>query len=927
MLKKYIILIVCILMANFSFGQEFGKNKVRYKGFTWFILQTEHFEVYYNPEIEDLARIAAKMAEESYEKISADLRYNVSNPIPFVLFKSHYDFQQTNIILELIERGVGGFTEIFKYRMVIPFTGSYKRLQTVITHELTHVFSYDILYHDILSAFFSTQAFVVPPLWLMEGLAEYETGDLDTSGRTVLGDAVLENNLIPLVDLADFSRLSRVYLAYKESQSLIRYIARTYGEDKIHLLLRRFKAQPNIESMIKTSLGVSIETLENGWIKSLQQQYYPELTHRKLPTDFGKAIMENQDYSHPTSSPGGDMLALISYKFGEPEVVKVRLKDGKVLERVTKGRQGHDFEELNTEGRTLAWSLDGSKIAFVAKKKGKDAIFIFDVFTSEIKEVIEIDKFDEITSISFSPDSKSLVVSALSDGKSKIYLLEDNKIVQLTFGESLDHQPVWSQDGKYIAFVKEIDGFSNICLIAPETKEEIIITPNNGYKKDPFWSQDSKIVFYSSDADGLDNIYAYNLETKQIAQVTNCLGGAFQGAMVPEQGLIFVSYYQGGYKLYLIEDLKFTWGEVEDFGTPTTKVELKPTEKAKIKEYASKLSFDWRSGEFLYNSSQGISGNLKLAASDVLGNHRFLLVLDNAPTINNQTNFQLSYSYLTKRPEYNVGLFNWSDAYRFADKAIAEREYGVVGSVEYPFSKFRRVELGFVTEVVSEEEITANEIKGDKRGIDYFVLSLVEDTTNWSYWGPLSGVRSRMSLEQSVPIIHHNVSYTNFKIDYRKYLQMTRRANLAFQIFSNVSKGKDRREFPLGGGGFFSPYETGSLRGYEVGEFWGNYIVLGNIEIRLPLIDEIRFALPISLKNIRSCIFVDVGSAWSKGEKLTMRHNATDEKKDTDLKASYGVGFRLLLGFLPVRVDYVWNTDFVDTSNKAKTNFSIGYDF
>lgn len=939
MLKKKLGLIslICFicLIPHLSSAQEFGKNKVRYKGFTWQILTTEHFEVYHNPEIEDLARISAKMAEDAYEKISADLKYNVSKPIPFVVFKSHYDFQQTNIILELIDKGVGGFTEIFKYRMVIPFTGSYKEFQTVITHELTHVFEYDILYHDTLPSMFSTQAFLTPPLWLMEGLAEYETGNLDTMGHTILSDAVIENNLIPLVDLADFSGISRVYLAYKESQSLLRYIAKTYGADKIHLLLRRFKAHPSIESMIKTSLGVSMETLENGWIKSLQQQYYPELTRRKLPTDFGKRIIEEGHgfYSHPTFSPGGDMLALISYEFGEAEVVEVRAKDGKVLKRITWGMSARDFEELNTDERTISWSPDGTKIAFIAKTKGKDAIFIFDVFTSTIKEIIEPAQFDEISSISFSPNSKGLAVSALSNGKSKIYLVEDDKVEQLTSGNSLDHQPNWSKDGEYIAFVREKDGFADICLVSPKTKEELVIlTAEDGHKKDPFWSNDGKIIFYSSDADGIYNIYGYNLETKEVAQITNCVGGAFQGGfkpqggISPQEGLIFVSYYQGGYNLYLIEDLKLCWRKPEVVATSTTIAEVKPIEKAKIKEYEPKFSFDWRSGNFVYNSSQGISASLQLAASDVLGNHRFMLLLDNASSISNETNFQFSYGYLTKRPDFTVGVFNWSNFYSFSDRDIAEREYGLVGMMDYPFSKFRRVELSFVSEVVSQEETTLKEITEDKEGMDYLSVALVEDTTNWSYWGPLSGVMSRVSIEQTIPLLHHQVSYTNFKVDYRKYIRITQRANWAFHLLSKVSKGSDRREFPLGGRRLFSINEAGSLRGYELGQFWGNYILLGNAELRVPLIDEIRFAMPVSIRNIRSVMFVDVGSAWFKGEKLTIRHNSTDKKSpETDLKCSYGVGLRILLGFLPLKIDYAWNTDFVDTFHN--TNFSIGYDF
>ncbi|MEW6605910.1 MAG: BamA/TamA family outer membrane protein [bacterium] len=923
MLKKYIIFItLCILMTNLTFAENFGKNKVRYKGFTWSVLQTEHFEVYYNSEIEDLARISAKMAEDAYEKISADLKYNVSKLIPFVIFKSHYDFQQTNIILELIERGVGGFAEIFKYRMVIPFTGSYKRLQTVITHELTHVFSYDILYREALQTMFSSQAFISPPLWLMEGLAEYETGDLDTMGHTVLSDAVFENNIIPLSDLSDFSGLPNVYLAYKQSHSLLRYIARTYGEDKIHLLLRRFKAQPNVESMIKTSLGVSMENLENDWIKFLQQKYYPELTRRKLPTEFGKIVVESRDkfYSHPTFSPGGDMLAVVSYESGEPEIVTIRLKDGKVIERITKGMVTSNFEELNIESSAISWSGDGSKIAFIAKTKGKDAIFIFDVFTSKIKEILEIDKFDEISSISFSSDGKSLAVSALGNGHNKIYLVEDDNIVQLTSGDSLDHQPIWSKNGEYIAYVKERDGISNICVISPKTKEEIITITQDGYKKDPFWSDDSKVIFYSSDVDGVFNIYGYNLETKEVSTVTNCIGGAFQGSISPQGDVVFVSYYQQGYRLYLMEDLKLSWNKPETLGTEAKIAEVKRIEKAKIYEYSPKFSFDWRQGGFIYSSSQGMSANLEFSASDILGNHRFALLLDNASSLSNDLNFQLSYGYLTKRPSYLVEVFNWSDFYSFTDKDITEQEYGIVGSMEYPFSKFRRVELGLVSEVTSKEEVTMEDIKYEKEGIDYFFVSSVKDTTNWGYFGPLSGGRSRVSIEQTVPLIHHQTRYTNFKTDYRQYFRLTRRSNFAFRLFSVVSKGRDRREFPLGGRGF------GSLRGYEAGEFWGNYIILANTELRLPLIDEIKFAIPVSIRNIRMVIFADVGSTWSKGETLTRRHHSTDEKKDTDLKACYGLGFRVLLGFFPIKVDYSWNTDFVDTE-KAKGNFSIGYDF
>ena len=42
--------------------------------------------------------------------------------------------------------GVGGVTELFKNRMVIPYNGSLKELKHVIYHELVHVFINDGIY-------------------------------------------------------------------------------------------------------------------------------------------------------------------------------------------------------------------------------------------------------------------------------------------------------------------------------------------------------------------------------------------------------------------------------------------------------------------------------------------------------------------------------------------------------------------------------------------------------------------------------------------------------------------------------------------------------------------------------------------------------------------------------------------------------------
>ena len=55
-----------LLMASAAFGQGFGQNKVQYAEFAWRKMETEHFDVYFFAEEEELAAYAAQMAERQF---------------------------------------------------------------------------------------------------------------------------------------------------------------------------------------------------------------------------------------------------------------------------------------------------------------------------------------------------------------------------------------------------------------------------------------------------------------------------------------------------------------------------------------------------------------------------------------------------------------------------------------------------------------------------------------------------------------------------------------------------------------------------------------------------------------------------------------------------------------------------------------------
>ncbi|MCK7517335.1 MAG: hypothetical protein MZV64_06220 [Ignavibacteriales bacterium] len=108
--------------AQFYF---FEVNKVQYEKIDWKVLKTEHFDIYYYNETEQLAEIGGHFAEEIYsELLKVRLNHILTRRVPLIFYNTHIHFQQTNTTLWFIPEGVGGFFEFIKGREVIPSTGS-----------------------------------------------------------------------------------------------------------------------------------------------------------------------------------------------------------------------------------------------------------------------------------------------------------------------------------------------------------------------------------------------------------------------------------------------------------------------------------------------------------------------------------------------------------------------------------------------------------------------------------------------------------------------------------------------------------------------------------------------------------------------------------------------------------------------------------
>ncbi len=98
-----------------------------------------------------------------------------------------------------------------------------------IVHELTHV----LVGHLTFSCLGDV------PTWLNEGLAVYSEGELDTSSKQQLDEAIQNDTLLTLSSLSvGFSEVTdKATLSYSQSYSVVKFLIETYGQDKMTSLL------------------------------------------------------------------------------------------------------------------------------------------------------------------------------------------------------------------------------------------------------------------------------------------------------------------------------------------------------------------------------------------------------------------------------------------------------------------------------------------------------------------------------------------------------------------------------------------------------------------------------------------------------------------------------------------------------------------
>jgi hypothetical protein len=673
MIRRYqqtCVLAVCFLLLPSALSaQYFGRQKVQYEDFDWRVMRTPRFDVHYYPEELEVTQDAARMAERWYTRLSRAFQHEFKKK-PLIFYADHPDFQQTNVIEQMLSEGTGGVTEGLRNRVIMPYTGVYRDNDHVLGHELVHVFQYDLASSPGGGGLAGMGRL---PLWLVEGMAEYlSLGRNDPHTAMWLRDAALRGEL-PTID--QLTRDPR-FFPYRYGQALWAYIAGRWG-DRAVTELYRFSTRAGWDASLQRVLGLSDEQLSQQWITSIRSTYLPLIEGRQRPQDAGQRVLYDDEigsfHLSPVASPDGRYVAYFTREgLFTIDLYVADARTGKVVKKLTSPNRTPHFDALSFISSAGTWSPDGQKFAFAVFEEGDMELAILDVSSGDIERRIAIAGVGAIANPSWSPDGSRIAMSGMKGGVSDLWMLDlsSGTATQVTNDRYADLQPAWSPDGRTIAFSTDrgpgtdferlIFGPMNIATIDVGTRAVSVVSLFDGAKHiNPQFTPDGREIYFISDHEGFSDMYRVELASGAVYQVTRLATGvsgitALSPAMTVAQrsGRIMFSIFENtGYNIYGLDPEQARGTRVQTGAEPARSVAgiLPPAEaygtgmvaeyladpsgglppidvQYKLEDYRPRLSLDFLGqpyfGAGVSRFGPAIAGGISGYFSDMLGDHQ-----------------------------------------------------------------------------------------------------------------------------------------------------------------------------------------------------------------------------------------------------------------------------------------------------------------
>ncbi|NQS90285.1 outer membrane protein assembly factor BamA [Patescibacteria group bacterium] len=343
--------------------------------------------------------------------------------------------------------------------------------------------------------------------------------------------------------------------------------------------------------------------------------------------------------------------------------------------------------------------------------------------------------------------------------------------------------------------------------------------------------------------------------------------------------------------IFNVEELRESWRRLYNLGF-FEKVEMEPhtTSSSSILDLLVKVEETEKRGTFAvgvsYGSHSGLEGFIQISKDNLWGEGKKIGV--DWIFGEKRSDYEINYLdrwYRGSSTRLDIKLYDREREYEdygeheyMGEYEYIKRKTGVEIGLGWPWTKYLRFSL---TAKVERVNITGDDLpEGEKEGEKTYqglVPTLMRDSrVRDEAFNPYKGSYSLISIEKSGGFLGGDVDFTKYGVETRIYLR--RGEFWKSPILALRLRGKWGDNLP-----YYEEFYVGgqnSLRGYQENEFVGTRVLLGTLELRIPV-----------QEGIVGYLFVDVGKIWQR--------NSMEE-----FKVGYGFGVQINSPIGILRFDY-----------------------
>jgi hypothetical protein len=219
-------------------------------GQRWNTQTSAHFEIYYQRQTQAQVDAIARETERVYARLSAALQHEFADKMPVIVVERDRDLPRN----ELESRALVIASQAPpRDHLLLSVEGFEKRATTLLPHELTHQFLFELLPNANRDA-----------PWVSEGLADHHGGSWEQADVRKIRDA-LATGSVPSVESLTVSDRHWGHAVFD-------YVAARYGPEGIRRYLIALQSASR-DAAIRSAFGVSMAEFNGAFRQYVTQQF------------------------------------------------------------------------------------------------------------------------------------------------------------------------------------------------------------------------------------------------------------------------------------------------------------------------------------------------------------------------------------------------------------------------------------------------------------------------------------------------------------------------------------------------------------------------------------------------------------------------------------------------------------------------------